>query len=113
MDFPFKVVSNGTVFALDSGSGIYIAENCFVKSVGCNIETYMHDVTRFGDPYPSTIPGLSRIDIDLALIASSLKVVNDIDIDRILFQNKTILDLLKVVQQKANERDEKRFRDDH
>lgn len=106
-DQPFQVFSNGEDLILISGNQIYVAENTYMKrfDISANYDTL--DISTWGDRRLLSIPIRVYTDINLSLVSMRLECFppGKIDIDKLLFKNKTILEVLKITKNKIKERE--------
>ena len=104
----FQVFSNGEDLILISGDTIYVAKRTYLRNFDINVQHDTIETSVFGNPERLYIPTPFSTDIDLSLIVTKLEYYKSgkIDVNQLLFKNKTILELLKVVKSKVKERDE-------
>ncbi len=102
-----KIFSNGEDLVLVLGDFTYVAKGTMIRNCTLDVKQGHAESSFFGNHRNVFIPTSTYTNIDLSLSVMELKHYRseEIDIDQLLFKNKTILETLKVVRDKVKERE--------
>jgi hypothetical protein len=100
-----QIFSDGDTFIISDYGKLWIAHDCSVTEFRITSHQNIQEASCFGQ-YAKFLGGMQTTELELKIIMNYFSVApyDTVDINNLLFKNKSIQDLLKVIQNKIKER---------